>query len=641
MCGFAGILGQAGLGETDRAALDVMERSIVHRGPDDGGQLFDDSGIALVHRRLAIIDLSPAGAQPMNSASGRFAIAYNGEIYNFPAIRKELETAGKAPQWRGHSDTEILLAAIEAWGTVGALQRCSGMFAFALWDRAARELTLARDPFGEKPLYYGWQGHGTCRRMLFGSDLGALRAHPAFEGRIDRQAIGALCRLLYIPEPLSVWQGVSKLAPGSFVTVTQGTGAVHHECYFDFPTRVAAARARGFAGSAQEAVDQLDTILSASIQRQMVSDVPLGALLSGGIDSTAVVALMQRASVRPVKTFTIGFAEASHDEAPYANNVAKALGTEHTEMRVEPSDALAIIPRLPEIYTEPFADSSQIPTCLVSRLARSEVTVALSGDAGDEIFGGYNRHWFTQRYWGRLASVPRWSRLGLSIAMRAVPPATWDRVIGSSVGVAQVGGKIHKLASIAASRSVDDFYSRITAMNPEADDLLLEPVGAWAGVPIDLPEGLSSTEAMMVWDAMGYLPGDVLAKVDRAAMAMSLELRAPFLDPDVADFAWSLPITMKIRDGKTKWPLRALIERHLPRELIDRPKMGFAVPLAAWLRGPLRDWAEDLLAPEKLSQGGLFEPETVATLWREHLSGRCDNDQRLWPVIITQAWLEH
>ena len=641
MCGFAGILATDGLDEADRAALAAMAAPIVHRGPDAGDSWFDPSGVAFVHRRLAIIDVSPAGAQPMESASGRYVIAYNGEIYNFAALRADLEAQGRAPAWRGHSDTEVALAAIEAWGVAGALKRFEGMFALALWDRADRKLILARDRFGEKPLYYGWQGSGAARRLLYGSDLAALRGHPAFAAEIDPRAIGQLCRLLYIPEPLSVYRGIAKLPPGTFVTIDQASARETHERYFDLVAVAAAARREGFAGGPDEAVDALEAVLSSAIDRQMVSDVPLGAFLSGGIDSTSVVALMQRQSSRPVSTFTIGFGEERYNKAAAARAVARHLGTDHHELTVGPEDALAVIPKLPAIYTEPFADSSQIPTFLVSEMARRHVTVALSGDGGDEIFGGYNRHRYAHASWPAIARIPRPLRVLAGRVMGSLSPSTWDALVGKRIDVALLGDKIHKVAGLIASGSTEELYDRLISVNRASGDLMADKTAD--SVPDDLPQlpGWTIAERMMLLDSLGYLPGDILTKVDRASMAVSLEGRVPFLDPEVVKFAWRLPIGLKIRDGRTKWPLRALLDRHLPRALIERPKMGFGVPIGDWLRGPLRDWAEDLLSPAKLREANLFRAPEVAVLWSQHLSGACNHEHRLWPVLMTQAWLDH
>lgn len=638
MCGFAGILSCDGLDERDRSALAAMGPAIAHRGPDAAADWFDPAGIALAHRRLAIIDVSEAGAQPMTSASGRFVIAYNGEIYNFEELRGALAAEGRAPAWRGHSDTEVVLAAIEAWGVGEALRRLEGMFAFALWDKAERRLTLARDRLGEKPLYYGWQGQGGGRRLLFGSDLAALRVHPAFAREIDRRAIALLARRLYIPEPLSAFRGIAKLTPGTFLTVDRASGRETLETYYDLAATARAARAAPFAGSEAEAVDALDRLLGDAVARQMVSDVPLGAFLSGGIDSSVIVALMQRVSASQVKTFTIGFSDPRYDESAHARAVAAHLGTDHHELIVKPAEALAVIDRLPEIYSEPFADSSQIPTFLVSRLAREHVTVALSGDAGDELFGGYNRHRYALGTWPAVSRVPAALRGAAGALLRCLSPRTWDKLLGGMTDARLIGDKVHKVADLIASRSTAELYDRLISPNPSGDALMREPVEA-ATCEWVQPAGWAAAEAMMLADALGYLPGDILTKVDRASMAVSLESRVPFLDPRVVEFAWRLPIAMKIRGSETKRPLRALLERYVPRSLVERPKMGFGIPIGDWLRAPLREWAEELLAERTLRDGGLFAPAAVRALWAEHLSGRRNLEHRLWPVLMTQAWV--
>jgi asparagine synthase (glutamine-hydrolysing) len=622
-----------------------MTRAIAHRGPDAEGAWIDpQAGIALGHRRLSIIDLSPAGSQPMTSADGRLVIAYNGEIYNFAELRRELERCGRAPLWKGHSDTEVLLAAIAAWGVRETLRRVVGMFAFALWDRQGKILTLARDRMGEKPLYYGWQGHGEARCFLFGSDLSALSAHPAFEAQVDPEAIELLLRVLYIPEPRSVYRGIAKLCPGSILTLQLATGDQRLDAYWNTLEVAARARAEPFDGSPGEAVDALDEILGRAVERQMVSDVPIGAFLSGGIDSSAIVALMQRFSRKPVKTFTIGFGESEFNEAPHARAVAAHLGTDHTELILRASDAQDVIPKLHEMYSEPFADSSQVPTYLVSRLARQHVTVSLSGDAGDELFGGYNRHVYAHRRWPLIARIPRALREHAKRMLLAVPPSAWDRAAGLllSNGVPFVGDKMHRAADVIASESPHELYANLITINPTAGELMLEPHRRpFDGVDLPLMEGWSVAERIMALDAVRFLPGDILVKLDRAAMDVSLETRIPMLDPSVLRLCWSLPIDYKIRDGVSKWPLRQLLHRYVPAELVDRPKMGFRMPLGNWLRGPLRDWAESLLAPDLIRQSGLFRPEAVDRLWLQHLQGSRNNEHRLWPLLMVQAWLQH
>ena len=646
MCGFAGFARPAGLNDQAESLVRSMNGIIAHRGPDGEGQWVDAAaGIALGHRRLAIIDLSATGHQPMQSDDGRYVIAYNGEVYNFRELAEELENAGLAPAWRGHSDTEVLLAAIVAWGIKPTLKRAHGMFALALWDRRERSLTLARDRLGEKPLYYGWQGHGSARSFLFGSDLAALAVHPAFEGEIDDGAIELLLRYLYIPEPHSVYRGIAKLSPGTFLTLHLASGREQIEVYWDTLEEAFRARSEPFAGSPEEAVDALDRLLGAAVESQMVSDVPIGAFLSGGIDSSTVVALMQRVSRRPVKTFTIGFREGAFNEAVHARAMAEHLGTDHTELVLEARDALDIIPRIPGIYSEPFADSSQIPTFLVSRLAASHVTVALSGDAGDELFGGYNRHVFAHVRWPGISRVPRELRSIAGRMMLAVPPAVWDRSAGTLLrrSARFVGDKVHKTAGAIASGTSEELYERLITLNATAHDLMSHSENPGYPAWKDRPQmrDLSAAERMMALDAIGYLPGDILTKVDRAAMAVSLEARVPLLDPDVFRFAWSLPVEYKIRNGVSKWPLRQLLCRHVPEELVNRPKMGFAIPLGEWLRRPLREWAESLLSPKAIRDGGLFHLDSVQALWSQHMRGSRNNEQRLWPVLIAQAWLEH
>ena len=643
MCGIAGWLGP-------ETATDVVTRvgdTLVHRGPDDGGSWADvAAGVTLLHRRLAIVDLSPAGHQPMASANGRYVIAFNGEIYNHLDLRRDLETSGAAPSWRGHSDTETLLAALGAWGIEAALKRCVGMFAFALWDRESRSLTLARDRMGEKPLYYGWQG----RSFLFGSELKALKAHPAFRGEVDRDVLTLYLRHNYVPAPYSIYKGVFKLPPGSWLTLaTDAASAVLPAPTFYWRALDAAAQPVREDLDDATAQAELDAGLRRSIAGQRVADVPLGAFLSGGIDSSAVVALMQAQSSRPVKTFTIGFHEKGYNEAEHAHAVAAHLGCEHTELYVTPEQAMAVIPRLPELYDEPFADSSQIPTFLVAQLARQHVTVSLSGDGGDELFGGYNRYFWASRIWRGLGSAPHALRAGVARAMAGLSPAAWNRLF-AAVGFAlparfryaNPGDKLHKLAEMLAARSPEEVYLYLVSQWKQPADL----VPGAAELPTVLTDRqrwapLERFESRMMYlDQMSYLPDDILVKVDRAAMGVSLETRVPMLDHRLVEFAWSLPMRMKIRNGQGKWLLRQLLYRYVPKELIERPKMGFGVPIDAWLRGPLREWAEALLSAERLQQEGYFNPEPIREKWREHLSGRRNWAYYIWTILMFQAWLE-
>jgi asparagine synthase (glutamine-hydrolysing) len=649
MCGIAGFVGGQWRRSGDiTAALARMSRSIRHRGPDHSAVWMDEPArVAFAHNRLAIVDLSPAGNQPMTSPSGRYVIVYNGEIYNHLEMRDELTAEGDAPSWRGHSDTETLLAAIDAWGARGALERSTGMFAFALWDRAERTLTLARDRLGEKPLYYGRQE--ASGPFLFGSELKALVAHPQFRPEIDRGALTLLLRYDYIPAPFSIYRGISKLPPATFLTLSDSTAEPVIEEYWSGAAVAEAGVANPLELGGDEAIDALEHRLEAAIARQMIADVPLGAFLSGGIDSSTIVALMQKLSPRPVKTFTIGFHEAGFNEAEHAKAIARHLGTDHTELYVTPAEARAVIPNLPQIYDEPFADSSQIPTHLVSALAREHVTVSLSGDGGDELFGGYNRYLLTSQLWGKISAVPKPLRAAAARALTVVPPAAWTR-FGDAAGgmlprlarVNRLGDKVHKGAPLLHSGSVADLYGGMISLwrDPEAVVIgAIEPPSQATGLVPRL-EGLSGIERMMALDMLGYLPGDILAKVDRAAMAVSLETRVPFLDHHVVEFAWRLPFGLKIRGGETKWILRQLLYRHVPKALVERPKMGFGVPVGDWLRGPLRDWAEALLDERRLRSEGFFRPEPIRQMWKTHLSGQMDEQYRLWGVLMFQSWLE-
>lgn len=654
MCGLTGFLDPAAFTPCDaESRIRAMTACLQHRGPDAQNTWIGE-GIALGHRRLAILELSEAGAQPMESACGRYVIAFNGEIYNHADLRRELEGIGAAPQWRGHSDTETLLAAIACRGLDETLRRAAGMFAIALWDRKERRLSLARDRMGEKPLYWGHAG----RTLVFGSELKALRQHPDFPAEICRQALLQYLRFGYVPAPRSIHPGIWKLEPGCILEVAgtpsaplsqplrpgDSSGTVSIRRYWSLDAVVEAGRQDVLADEAQ-ALEALEATLSAAVARQMMADVPLGAFLSGGIDSSLIVALMQKQAGRPVRTFTIGFEQAAFNEAPHAAAVARHLGTDHSEMTVTEAETRQVIPLLPDLYDEPFADSSQIATYLVCRAARQHVTVALSGDAGDELFGGYNRYFWGPRIWRRMDQVPLPLRRGVAAGVAAVPIPAWDGLAGlvgrlGGPAVARAGDKAHKLAlRIPRVRTLDDLYRSLVT---EWDDAsaIVRGVGAEPASLLDdvLPQGLDPASRMMVQDMRSYLPDDILCKVDRAAMGVRLETRVPFLDPDVLALSTRLPLHMKIRNNSGKWALRQVLYRHVPQQLIERPKAGFGIPVGEWIRGPLRDWAEDLLSEQRLSEGELLNPAQIRRTWAEHLSGRRDWTARLWIVLMLQAW---
>ncbi|WP_409266920.1 asparagine synthase (glutamine-hydrolyzing) [Massilia sp. BHUDP2] len=652
MCGITGFLGATQFAAEDGcgAILRQMTDSLSHRGPDDAGYWSDpEHGIALGHRRLSIVDLSPAGHQPMHSATRRHVLVFNGEIYNHLQLREQLAATGAAPSWRGHSDTETLLAGFEAWGVRATIERAVGMFAFALWDRLSGTLTLGRDRIGEKPLYYGWQGQGREAAFLFGSELAALRAHPRFEHAIDRGALCLQMRHNCIPSPYSIYQGIAKLQPGCLLAVSARQPGPQLVRYWSAADAAIAGTSQPFEGSPEEAVERLDVLLRDAIRMQMHADVPLGAFLSGGVDSSTVVALMQAQSARPVKTFSIGFDEEGYNEAEYAKAVADHLGTEHTELYVGGAEARELVPRLQETYDEPFSDSSQLPTALVSRLARRHVTISLSGDAGDELFCGYNRYQFAARLWDSIAASPVPLRRLAAGAITGVPVASWDRLLRGlgrcaprSLRCQHPGDKLHKGAAIISCTSLDQLYLGLVSHWDDPAALVLgaqEPPTVLTGDAPALP-GLDGVQRMMALDLLTYLPDDILVKVDRAAMSVSLETRVPFLDHRVVEFAWRLPQAMKLRDGCSKWALRQVLYRYVPKTLIERPKMGFGIPVGDWLRGPLRDWAADLLDEARLRREGYFDPAAIRLRWNEHLSGRRNWQYHLWDVLMFQSWLE-
>jgi asparagine synthase (glutamine-hydrolysing) len=640
MCGIAGFYNIAASQPQDELEniLRRMTDSIRHRGPDDSGAWVDPrSGIALGFRRLAILDLSPTGHQPMTSADGRYIIIFNGEIYNYGSLRDELLGLGHI--FQGSSDTEVMLAAVRQWGLQTAVQRFNGMFAFALWDGEGRTLHLVRDRLGVKPLYYGWLEN----TLVFGSELKALRAHPAFRQDIDRNALTLYLRHNYIPAPFTIYQGIHKLAPGHILTIRPGSeaGDERIESYWAPRTAVEKGITNPFKGDESAALEVLDGLLTRSIGLRMIADVPLGAFLSGGVDSSTVVALMQKQSSRPVRTFTIGFHETGFNEAEHALAVAKHLGTDHTELYVTPEEARAVIPRLPTLYDEPFADSSQIPTFLVSELARRHVTVSLSGDGGDELFGGYNRYSWATRIWGAVSWMPVSWRRATAHGLTALSPKQWSKLLWPT-RLPNPGDKIHKLSEILTTPVREALYLDLISHWKQPASLVIDAQEPLTAVTDPLRWMNTSTfaERMMSLDLVTYLPDDILAKVDRASMGVSLEARTPFIDDhEVVEFAWKLPLRMKIRSGQGKWILRQLLYRYVPRKLIERPKMGFGVPIDSWLRGPLQPWAEDLLAESRLRREGFFQPEPIRQKWEEHLSGRRNWQYYLWDILMFQAWL--
>lgn len=650
MCGIAGILQrQAGLHR--EALLDATGRmadTLAHRGPDGRGVWADaEQGVALGHRRLSIQDLSEAGRQPMVSACERYVMSYNGEIYDFRSLRSELEACGQP--FAGHSDTEVLLAAISEWGLDAALPRLHGMFAFALWDRRERALFLVRDRVGKKPLYYGWCGGS----FLFGSELKALQVHPEFEPEIDRDALGLLLRHGWIPAPHSIFRGIRKLPAGRVLRVTSDGRAesLQPRAYWSAPEAARRAAAEPFPGSFEEATEVLEARLSEAVSQRMVADVDLGALLSGGIDSSLIVALMQAQSSRPIRTFSIGFEEPDYDEAPYARAVAAHLGTEHTELIVSHRDTRDVIPTLPTLFDEPFADASQIPTWIVSQMTRRHVTVALSGDGGDELFAGYNRYYRALKEWDRWQRTPRALRLAGASGLHALARAGWQ-TLGPArsdaptplPGWRRYLGKLEKTVRSMPAENLADLYARMNASCGPAREFV---VGAGAASsPLDDETVWRALDdpmrRMMLIDLCGYLADDILVKVDRASMSVGLEVRAPFLDHRVVELAWSFPAAFSVEPGarKGKRVLRELLGRHVPRELFERRKKGFGVPIGEWLHGPLRGWAEDLLSPERLARQGILRPAAVQRVWRQHLSGWSNHDNLLWSLLMFEAWLD-
>ena len=642
MCGIAGFIDPKGISlkyakEIGRA----MGKAIQHRGPDDSGIWIDENnGVTLTHQRLAIIDLSQSGHQPMMSVSGRYVLCFNGEIYNHNDLRSELDKQGKSPTWQGSSDTEIILACIEAYGLRKTLVKLIGMFAIAIWDKHTKEMFLARDRIGEKPLYYG--GHGEL--LLFSSELKALRAHPKFTPKINRDALCLFLRHNYIPQPYSIYQDIKKLPPGHFVVLKKNSVP---EQYWSLKQSLISAKINPFDGSESEALNSLDKLLISTVKGQMQADVPLGAFLSGGVDSSLILALMQEQSSRPIESFTIGFDNKEFNEAPFAMDVAKYLGTQHNELYVSSKTAREVIPNLPKIYDEPFSDSSQIPTFLVSEMAQKHVKVCLSGDGGDEVFGGYNRYTLGNSFSSNLKSVPKPFKTLATKLITSIAPSTWNKLLEPALFLtpkkyryANIGDKLHKIATIFNCSSFEELYRMLISHWNFPENVV---IGAKEPKTIlnskeAIPNKLSNEELMMFYDMVMYLPDDILVKVDRAAMAVSLETRAPFLDHRVIDFACQLPLKMKIRNGTKKWCIRELLYKRVPKNLIERPKMGFGVPIGEWLRGPLRDWAEYLLEENRIINSGYFQNSEIQKKWREHLSGERNWHYYLWDILMFESW---
>ena len=638
MCGIAGYLGEV---KHPIDCLTKMADAISHRGPDNMGVWSDHNpSIGFAHSRLSILDLSSAGNQPMHSSSGNYVIIFNGEIYNHKSLRSELELINQR-NWLGHSDTETLLAAIEEWGLKKTLVKAKGMFAIALWDKSSNKLSLACDRIGEKPLYYGWVND----QFVFSSELKSIKVFPEFNNSIDRNSLALFLRFNSIPAPYSIYKDIFKLEPGQIVEINSQSRKLEKYKFWSLEEVYKNGSENKFRGSSVQAINQLENILSEAVSSQMQSDVPLGAFLSGGIDSSTIVALMQSYSNSQVNTFTIGFNSKEFDESKHAEMVANHLGTNHFNKFVTEEDALDVIPNLPDIYDEPFADSSQIPTYLVSKFAKEKVTVALSGDAGDELFGGYNRYIFSEKMFKNISKTPDSIKKLMSKIMFSLSEENWNFILGRLMRnrYSNIGHKIHKTANIVSSKSIRDLHFKLISQIQNPSDWLKDS-NEYESVFNDNEDRfkeLDSVEIMMAYDLISYLPTDILTKVDRAAMSVSLETRVPFLDPDVIQFSASLPMEFKIRNGVTKWLLREVLYKHVPKDLIERPKMGFAVPLAEWLRGPLKDWAESLLDEKRLHQEGFFNVEFVRDKWSEHISGRRNWSHQLWNVLMFQAWLEN
>ena len=671
MCGITGFF-SANHSELDKKLeiITNMANSISHRGPDDFGHWVSSSGhLVFGQRRLAIVDLTEAGHQPMVSKSQRFVIVFNGEIYNHLTLRQSLVEAKQDIQWNGHSDTETILAGFEFWGVEETILKLNGMFAIAVWDNKLQELYLIRDRMGEKPLFYGWLGDGATRTFAFASELKAIKEHPEFNNVVCRKALMQYLRFMYVPAPRSIYEGIYKLEPGCFLKINKDgiqafnanppkapliSSSVSVIRWYSLANVINNASKSQYTDSSTAQID-VENCLSRAVEKQLLGDVPIGAFLSGGIDSSLIVALAQKHVSQPIKTFTIGFEDSNFDESPFAAAVASHLKTDHQQFIITSKEAQNVIQSLPHIYDEPFADSSQIPTLLVSKAARTDVTVALSGDAGDELFGGYNRYFWGPQIWNRLSWLPYTLRKILGQIIESVSVSNWDRVyslitlFSSQIsGPAHIGDKAHKLARrLATVKSIDDLYFSLVSEWQDPAQIVLRADSFVSGLSSSLDEPLPISISkddqlgMMYKDSISYLPDDILCKVDRAAMAVSLETRVPFLDADVIELAWRLPLNMKIRGNQGKWILRQILYQHVPKSLIDRPKAGFAVPIGNWLRGDLRNWAAQLLEPSRMRREGYFHVDEIQQKWQEHLSGQRDNSTCLWAILMFQLWLEN